>query len=141
MDGLQAKLDPDGLLPLQAGQQGNRFLRQAVRPGSDGEGADPWMGYGLGKQSFQYVYRRIRVRIRLKISNIGMGCMGLSGFGKSNLAVYLFCDGQSAACSKITGTAATAKDTAASSQRTVTIRTVHATIESNLVDLCTEGFL
>ena len=58
--------------------------------------------------------------------------MGLSGFGKGNLAVYLFCDRQSAACGKLAGTAATAEDTASCIDQSVPVGAGKAAVDGKL---------
>ena len=139
MDGLQAKLDPNGLLRIERLQQGENFIRQTVRPCGDRQRDDLRMADGCAEKTFHARDAAVCVCEILKIGDVlpgpVFGCDAPPGL------LDLLRDIGSAVGSEFSGTGAAAKDAAAGVQRAVPVRAGEAAVKREFIDFGAEAFL
>ena len=137
VDGLQAQLHDNGLLPVQPAKKLQNRLRQAVRPGGNCQGRHVRVGNRLGEQAFEVVHRGIGVGKALEIGDIApvSRLSGYPGLGPLDLVEHRF----GHRLGKVAAAGGRAEDTTPAALGSVPVGTCHAALEGQLIELAAEA--
>ena len=133
MNRLQSQFHPDRFDPVQTFQKIQHIFSKTVRPCGHRQNLYIRIPDGTGKNVFQIIHRSIGVGKCLKIGNVGADRAFLRQilFPSGELRLYR----KSGGAGKITGAFCAAEDTSAGTAAPVPIRTGHASVQCDFVDL------